>query len=480
MKIGIVSFTDPRPTAYAEERENYIREHHNQLKEFLIQQGFSLVDPMEEVKGKSEFFGIRSTEEVEKAGQILKRDSADCLVLGLWHWTEPQLPLNLVRSLGLPVLLFAEADPTWAGSVCLSAVGASLWEAGISLTHHRVLGDKEEVAKWARGVLALQRLRKSSLLLWGGSYCLRMEHLQDDIPYLKSFLVGDILSEDQYLLIRRAEDILANNPQRVDRFINWLREKGAKIKYDGKMLTEEVLRKQIALYLASRDRLEELKEERIIGVSIKCQPELSEEYGVDACSLPAFLPFGEDSEGKRVPIATVCEGDIKGLLTCALLEGLQPSTPSLFGDLKYISDDYIIISNCGASSLFYASHSNSPEVTLPQLTIAPQCQGKSGGAFGYDGKEGILTVARLTRIDREYVMQMGIGKALPMRDEIKKNILWGNTWPHIAIDLGVSRKELVQIVGANHLCAILGDFIHELKFACREAGLEVQEFSEVP
>lgn len=479
MKIGIVSFTDPRPTAFAEQRETYIREHHNGLKIFLREQGFEVVDPMEEIKGQSELFGIRSTKEVELACQILKRDSADCLILGLWHWTEPQLPLNLVRSLQLPVLLFAEADPTWAGSVCISAVGASLWEAGISLTHHRVLGDKEEVAKWARGVLALQRLRKSTVLLWGGSYCLRMEHLQDDIPYLKSFLIGDILSEDQYILIKRAEAIERETPERVNGFLKWLETNGTQIKYDGKMLTPEILKKQIALYLASRDRLNELKEENIIGVSIKCQPELSEEYGVNACSLPAFLPFGEDNEGQRTPVATVCEGDIKGLLTCALLEALQPSTPSLFGDLKFISDDYIIISNCGASSIFYASFSNKAKDTLPHLTISPQCQGAGGGAFGYDGKEGILTIARLTRIGREYVMQLGRGKALTMKEEIKRNILWGNTWPHIAIDLGVSRKKLVQMVGANHLCAIKGDFIEELKFACREAEIDVWEFGSV-
>lgn len=479
MKIGIVSFTDPRPTAYAEERERYIREHHNDLKRYLRENGFEVVDPMEELKGEGEFFGLRTTEEVEKAGQILKRDSPDCLVLGLWHWTEPQLPLNLLRSLRLPVLLFASADPTWAGSVCISAVGASLWEAGISLNHHRVLGDKDEVVRWARGVLALQRLRKSALILWGGSYCLRMEHLQDDIPYLKSFLVGDILSEDQYILIRRAEDIEKNKPERIENFLRWLEENGTKIKYDGRMLTPQILRKQIALYLASRDRLEELKGENIVGVSIKCQPELSEEYGVDACSLPAFLPFGEDSEGERTPIATVCEGDIKGLLTCVLLQGLNPAIPPLFGDLKFISDDYIILSNCGASSLFYASFSNRAKETLPHLTIAPQCQGAGGGAFGYDGREGILTVARLTRVDRKYLMQVGVGRALPMREEIKKNILWGNTWPHIAIDLGVKRKQLVQMVGANHLCAIQGDFLEEIKFACKEAGIDIWEFGRL-
>ncbi|MBC7328216.1 fucose isomerase [bacterium] len=479
MKIGIVSFTDPRPTAHSEARESYIREHHISLKQYLLTKGFSLVDPMDEVKRGSDTFGIRTTEEVEKAGQILKRDSADCLILGLWHWTEPQLPLTLVRSLKVPTLLYAEADPTWAGSVCVSAVGASLWEAGISLTHHRVLGDKEEVAKWARGVLALQRMRKSAILLWGGSYCLRMEHLQDDIPYLKSFLIGDVLSEDQYILIKKAEDIERSQPERIEGFLKWLESKGAKIMYDSKMLTPDVLKKQISLYLASKDRLEELKNENIIGVSIKCQPELSEIYGVDACSLPAFLPFGEDSEGEKTPKATVCEGDIKGLLTCALLEGLKPGTPSLFGDLKFIGDDYVIISNCGASSIYYASFSNRAEDTLPHLTIAPQCQGASGGAFGYDGKEGTLTIARLTRIDRQYIMQLGLGKALPLEEDIKKNILWGNTWPHIAIDLGVSRKQLVQMVGANHLCALQGDYVEELEFACREAGLEVWRFSSV-
>ncbi|MHA1212406.1 MAG: fucose isomerase, partial [Candidatus Heimdallarchaeota archaeon] len=89
------------------------------------------------------------------------------------------------------------------------------------------------------------------------------------------------------------------------------------------MITKDSISKQIALYLASRDLIAKRLEnnERIIGVSVKCQPEISIDYGVTACLLPAFLPFSQDSEGDKPIIPTVCEGDIKGLLTSALLYG---------------------------------------------------------------------------------------------------------------------------------------------------------------
>ncbi|MDD4558932.1 MAG: hypothetical protein PHX89_08380 [bacterium] len=38
------------------------------------------------------------------------------------------------------------------------------------------------------------------------------------------------------------------------------------------------------------------------------------------------------------------------------------------------------------------------------MRIAPQCQGKSGGAVGYMGHAAEITVARLGRIDGDYVM----------------------------------------------------------------------------
>ena len=58
------------------------------------------------------------------------------------------------------------------------------------------------------------------------------------------------------------------------------------------MLTPCSLRRQIALYLAARQRLAELGEHDIVGVSVKCQNELSEDWGCTGCFLPAFLCLG--------------------------------------------------------------------------------------------------------------------------------------------------------------------------------------------
>ncbi|MCD6169065.1 MAG: fucose isomerase [Candidatus Latescibacteria bacterium] len=474
-KVGILSFTDPRETAaFFSEREDYIQERHRKLRSYLEENGIEVADPLSEMRtAGGKYFGLRKMGEVEEAVRRLRSEQIEALVIGCWHWTEPMLPLYAVRELNLPVCLFTENDPTWAGATNISAVGASLWEAAANrhaVTHERILADRSALVKWVRGVTAIERLRRSSLLLWGGSYCLRMEHLQDDIPKLKSFLVGDILSEGQYILIRRAEKMPRS---RVNGFLAWLNDNGVQISYDETMLTEPILRRQIALYLAARDRLQELGEERIVGVSVRCQPELSEEYGVTACLLPSFLPFGEDSEGRRPVVSAVCEGDIKGLLTCALLASISAGMPALFGDLKYVGKDYLIISNCGGSSVYYAGNSNRASEVLPYVRIEGQCQGAAGGSVGYDGQPGPLTVARLLRIRGRYFLQMGLGESLEITSQIRERIKWGQMWPHIAINLGVDPAKLTRVAGSNHYSAIPGNFTAELRYAAREAGIPV-------
>jgi len=477
LRIGVISFTDPRSTSFATEREEYIKRKHAEVVLVLESAGIQVVDPMKSLRDSgSKTYGVATSREVQHCIREMKAGEVHGVVLGCWHWTEPMLPLTVARELNVPVLLYTEDDPSWAGTVCMGAVGASLWESPANthaLTHSRLRGDLQGIVTWAKGVGATERLKRSSVLLWGGTYCLRMEHLQDDIAHLKSFMIGDILSEDQYVLIKRADHILAHETSRVERFIQWLESGSASIMYDARMLTPQSFKRQIALYLAARDRLAELDDEGVIGVSIKCQPELSVEYGVTACLLPSFLPFASDSDGPKSAIATVCEGDIKGLLSCVLLNMVQPDIPPLFGDVKYVAKDYVIISNCGGSSVFYAGNSLDANKVLPNVRFAAQCQGEAGGAVGYDGLPGVLTILRLCRVDRNYYMQMGIGRSLEITNDVVKNILWGQTWPHIAIDLGSDPTLLMRVIGSNHLSAILGDVTAELTYACRELGIPI-------
>jgi L-fucose isomerase-like protein len=213
---------------------------------------------------------------------------------------------------------------------------------------------------------------------------------------------------------------------------------------------------------------------------VKCQPEIYYEYGVDACTLPAFLPFAANEEGEQKIYPTVCEGDIKGLLTSVLLHALNPGVPPAFGDLVSVGDDHVEFANCGAGSLYWAAGSSEPEKALRNTEAVPNIHGVSGAAFSYyGGAMPAVTVARLTRIRGEYVMQLGVGRALDARkfltrmlgEKVKDHL--GAAWGKVVVDLGARGENFVKVAGANHLSATAGDFSREVETICRLWGIPV-------
>jgi len=480
--VGIVSVTDPRPTALAREREEYYEAQHNALKAHLQGQGMKVLDPGAEIRqGWTDIFGMRSLSDIRHCVSRLNAEGAEALIVGCWHWTEPGLTSPLVIETGVPACLFIERNTGWAGSCCQASSGASLLEQGyseVALRHERIRGSYEETSAWARGACAYSRLRKQAVMLWGASYSLAMEHLRDDPARLKCAVIGDVLEEGQYYLIKRADQMLAGTDPQIDEFVSWLNDNGTQITFDDPsgervMLTPETLRRQIALYLAARQRLAELSDANIVGVSIKCQNELSEDYGCTGCFLPAFLPFPEDAQGPQAVIPTTCEGDLKTLLTACLFHGVQPQVPPLFGDFKFAGDEYFLISNCGAASVYYAANSTQPSESLPRVRIQGQCHCASGGAVGWDGLPGTYTVGRLVRIRGEYFMQMGLAEAQEVTAEVKANAIFGSMWPHHALSMATESDRLVKVLGGNHFAGTVGDVTAEVGFACRQAGIPV-------
>ena len=484
VKVAVASFTDPRAVALAEEREQFNRESHQNLIRYLSGRGFEVVDVAAAV-GLRETVGLRKPEEVRAAINAVRSAGADCLIIGCWRWTEPMLAVHLVRALNLPTLLFAHSHLHATGLGLMSAIGSALWEVApndCALRHARVRDDYGRTEAWVRGVGALQRMRRGSLLLWGGTYCLRMDHLQDDIPKLKSFLVGDILNESEYLLIKRAERIRVMEPHRIEHFLHWVQQNGATITYDDRMCTPESLRKQVALYLAARERLRELEAEDILGTSIHCQPALSIEYGVTGCMLPAFLPFPEDDSGAQPIMNTVCEGDVKGLITTVLLSLLRPGTPALFGDIREIEQKrggprLLSIANCGAHSVYYAHNSGKAAEVLPHVRIRGQCQGASGAAVGYYGVESKVTIARLTRVAGEYRLLAEQGHSVEVTEDMVKPLQWGAMWPMCVVDVGLDMDRFYEIVGSNHMSLIPDHCLTELHYFAQQADIPLLRLS---
>jgi len=478
-RVGLVTFTDGRDSFFDQGREDHLRELHGDLIGTLEANGCQVVDPMPSLRqGVTDWFGVRRYDEAAYCARYLQGEGAECLILSSHFWTPPMLVIDVVREANLPVTLYTVDEPTLPGTVSITAVGGSLLESGVNehaLRHERMKGNPERMLPWIRGSAAVARMRRSAVMLWGGTYSLHMEHLQDDVPALKRFMIRDVLNEGEYALIRRAEKILNEQPERVQHFLDWLDNNGTTIIYDEVSATPRTVHIQVAYYLAARDRLEELESEHIVGVSVRCQPTLSQEYGVVGCTLPAFLPFGVDDRGSKPIVSTTCEGDLKGLLTSVLLQSIKPDVGPIFGDLKYVGEDFFAISNCGGASLWWAGKSNDPAITLPNVAIQANCEGFTGAAVGYWGKGGMVTTARLGRVKGRYVMHMGVGRSVPVEGAVKEKVkgFFGEMWPNVMVKLDSDPDLLFRVAASNHPVATDGDVSEEVTYACRQLGIPV-------
>jgi L-fucose isomerase-like protein len=478
-KVGIITFTDGRDSFFDLPRETYLHQRHAELAQFLGDNGCTVIDPLPSLRpDPNDWFGVRRYNDAAYCARYLQSHGAECMILCSHFWTPPMLVIDVVREANLPTMLYTVDDPTMPGTVSISAVGASLLESGVNqhaLQHERLRGQPERMLPWIRGVSAVARMRQGAVMLWGGTYALHMEHLQDDIPALKRLMIRDILNEGEYALIRRAEKILAQEPERVQHFLDWLKANGATIIYDDISATPRNFQVQIAYYLAARDRLKELESENIIGVSVRCQPTLSVEYGIVGCTLPAFLPFGADDLGPKPIISTVCEGDIKGLMTSLLLQQIRPDVGPIFGDLKYVGADFFSISNCGAASVWWAGKSNDPAKSLPNVTIRANVDGFTGAAVGFLGQAGPVTTARLGRVKGRYVMHLGVGESVAVTGAVKEKVMgfFGQMWPNVMIKLGTEPDLLFRVATSNHPVATDGDVAQEVTYACRQMGIPI-------
>jgi len=475
-RIGFISFSEPpRALSFGDELNKYIFIKHNEFKDFLDKSDIEVIDAAyltDRPQNPDNSLGFYSSIDIQKAVDVFNANHIEAVIVGCWHWTDPMFIVELARSLNKPILLYGEENPAWAAPCLIAAGGASLWDNSpnrFAQVHERIYGNRESVLKWVRGVTILEKLKRGRLILWGGSYALRMEFLQDDYPYLKSFLLGDILTEDQYVLIKYAEQV---SKERTDKFIEWLKHGGATLNFDDCKFTPEVLRKQAALYLGAKDRIKELGDD-IIGVSVKCFNEMSDIYGVVPCFLPAFIPYDCDSEGDKKQIPTVCEGDTKGLISSIILSYFAGGTPALFGDVTTINKDYYQISNCGASSVYYACNSCNYNDILKNLTFEANSEGASGAAVGYDGFEADMTVIRLVRSKGKYFMHYGLGSSIKMTKDMKDVIYFGKTNPHTAIKMNVDKDLFINALGANHVTAIPGNYMKETEYFCNQAGFEM-------
>ncbi len=445
-------------------RKVEIREGADILINFLADTGFGFCEQH-----------ITTSADLDTAINFFKSEDVDCLIFNMRHWGRNALMVQLARRMDVPLAFFCHTQNGMSGITITTSASGVLREMDYSRninTHERftdLMTDK--LLSWIKAVDVRSRLRRSRVMCWGGSYGADMPYTRSDADALENLLISEVMVEPEKVLTDKAADIAGNHPERIEGFLKWYRENGGTIEQDGKMVTPESLRMQVSLYLAARDRLADLVDENIAGISIKCHFELSiTDWGCTACTLPAFLPSGEDSEGSKCIVPTACEGDLNGLIGLLVLHALNPDVPPLFGDFVEFRSDYVLLRNCGSSSVFWAGLSEKTDENLKNVTLKPNIHGAAGAAVSYETPSAdTVTVLRLFRLHGEFCAIYGAGEILGVSETGQ----YIDPWPHTRLSLGVDNDLFFKVVPCNHASLTLGDHTSTLQRFFRLTGIKV-------
>jgi L-fucose isomerase len=321
---------------------------------------------------------------------------------------------------------------------------------------------RDAVASWIRAAQAATVIQNEVYGLYGG-HSMGMEtgffHL---VPTLKA-LGTTAYQIDQLWLLERMKTVDAGEV-RAGR--EWLeRLLGARLRYDGAMLTPALLETQLRLYLAVR----ELNEENGFDFcGIKGQRELTE-YVCTADVAEMLLNDPYDWRGPKEPTVCATEADAYGAITMQLLKYVSGGLPGLFADVRLYHPELDIwdLCNSGQHASWYATRSDDAAANFEHITFHPALElyFKAGGAsVEFDAAPGPLTFARLgVYDDRPYlVIVAGEVVDLPAAQRRELNAQTDPTWPHVHARLRCDHEEMVRIFPCNHIHATPGDRVAAL------------------
>jgi L-fucose isomerase len=371
-------------------------------------------------------------------------------------------------------LLFSNIDPTYPGMVGMLAAAGSLDQLGRS--HDRLWGEIEEEAVSSKlrqlvtAAAAAGSLQGCTFARMGGRSMGMYTAVGRTDEWMRRFGI-DVEEIDQWEIVRRAELVPAS---RAVAGREWLEKNAAGVHYDGKQLTPEILERQVRSYYAMKEIIEE---NEIDFCGIKGQPELTGSFAT-ADIAEAFLNDPYDFDGPKEPMICATENDMDGALTMQLLHKIS-GTPVLFADVRHYFPEEGIwdLENSGQHATWYAARSDDPLENLSKVHFYPEeWYFPAGGAtVHFLAAPGEITLARLSRLDASYRMQVTKGRFEVYGDEKEESLMRQSNyvWPHAFTRMDASVETFLSRFGANHIHAVPGDVTGELGAVCRLLGIDL-------
>ena len=403
----------------------------------------------------------------------------DLTVFNIPVWAFPHFSMLAAHETPGPLLLFSNVNPEQPGMVGMLAAAGALDQIGRA--YGRAWGDvtDPEVLKklevYARAASAVRSLAGSTFGRIGGRPMGMYTAVSNTDQWMEKFGI-DVEEIDQWELVRRSEEVEGG---KVRKAREWLEEHAAGVHYDGDRLTPELLERQIRSYYAMRELIEEWN---LDFSGIKAQPELTNHF----CTMDiteAFLNDPYDWDGPKETHVCSTEADMDAALTMQLLKGLS-GTPVLFADMRHYHADREIwdLCNSGQHATWFAARSDDPAENLRHVHLYPEVFffPAGGASVHHLAAEGDFTFARLTRLDGRYRMHVMRGRFERFDEETNEELMKQSTyeWPHAFARMRAETEEILSRYGSNHIHAIPGDHVEELKVVCKLLDVDYDGFGD--
>ena len=469
IKVGILDFGDGR--AFLQEPLAPVnRQFAGAIAARLERDGFEVV-PGDSVIWQNDI-AVRN-------GRRMAAEGVDAVIFNFSVWAWPQYARVAAQFCPGPIVMFSNINPQYPGLVGMLANSGSLDQAGIPFT--KTFGDigDEQVYGALRAelnaVAAVRRLRGLTYLLAGGRSLGIDTTVIDPAQWAAEFGI-DVDHVDQMELVRRAQREM-DSGDRIVPAIEYLERRLGRIHWTAPdasfRLTRDLLRRQLGLYYAALDLIEEFKYD---FCGIKGQRELTEHFAT-ADVAEAFLndPYGPDGSPKP-SIVCATEADSDAALTMQIFKHLS-GMPALFADVRHYHADLGVwdLCNSGQHATYFAGASTDPAVNLPKVEFRPQgFYFPAGGAAVYHiAAPGRFTLARLMRHDRRYRMVVVPAELVDFGARSHEiAAISQDNWPHAFARFDCTVERFIDQFHCNHIHGAYGDWSHELRSVCRILGIE--------
>lgn len=444
IKIGMMILSlPPEISTIPREAVEAADEMGRRTEDALGSAGFSVTRVPGQVQSEAE--ALRSTE-------ALAGEKVDCILYMTGSWLHMPIITTPAMRLHKPFIVFAPHHLRISALSTSCIIHGSLEELGID--HKFVYGVPEdervlgEIRRYAAAAMVANRMNGSCYGLFGGRSMYMYTGMPDLVQVKKIFGV-ETAHIDEHVVLEKAS---TESGSRVREFLQ-----GFRARFKHVQVPDGVLDRSARLHLALA---ESVRENCVDFAGVKCIPEVAGDYASYCLAVSMGIDGG---------LVTACEADTNGALTMQALK-LLSGGPVASADVKELDmdDGRLRLINCGTLPTGMAT-GDDDIVWMEQYESLVATRPGTGACPSFVCRPGRVTLARLSRISGEFVMQIAGAEAYWVPREGLQGVR--ERWPQAFLRIDGNPREFLQNCRSNHLHWTYGDYSGELVELCRILGI---------